>query len=238
MLSRLVEIAADDVRVRRAEAQAAVVRRYTETRYGAKSWGCERRVAARIEASTQGLDIRYVVTNLQGGSAEWLYDTLYCARGQAENLIKLHKSQLASDRTSCRSPLANQVRLVLHTAAYWLMLTVRDAIPKPHPLATAEFTTLRMRLLKIAARITETATRVRIAFAAACPEAAIVPRHRAQLPARRTMTRRAHRPRTHRSRQPQRRHNPDRCRDETGDMQHRARSSDSTTNINAMNRTG
>ena len=45
-LSRLVEVAADDVRVRRAEAQAAVVRRYTETCYGAKSWGCERRVAA------------------------------------------------------------------------------------------------------------------------------------------------------------------------------------------------
>ena len=60
---------------------------------------------------------------------------------------------------------------MLHTAAYWLMLTVRDAIPKPQALATAEFTTLRMRLLKIAARVTETATRIRIAFAAACPEA-------------------------------------------------------------------
>jgi hypothetical protein len=72
----------------------------------------------------QGLDIRYVVTNLQGGSAEWLYDTLYCARGQAENLIKLHKSQLASDRTSCRSALANQVRLIPtlsdnHSCAHW-----------------------------------------------------------------------------------------------------------------------
>ena len=173
VLGRLVEVAADDVRVRRAEAQAPVLRRYAETRYGAKSWGCERRVAARIEASTQGLDIRYVVTNLEFGSAEWLYDTLYCARGQAENLIKLHKSQLASDRTSCRSALANQVRLVLHTAAYWLMLTVRDAIPRAHPLATAEFTTLRMRLLKVAGRITEAATRVRIALAAACPEAAL-----------------------------------------------------------------
>jgi hypothetical protein len=171
VLDRLVEPAADDVRVRRAEAEAPVVRRYTETAYGAKSWGRARRVAARIEATTNGLDIRYVVTNLTRGSAEWLYDTLYCARGQAENLIKLHKTQLASDRTSCRSPLANQVRLVLHTAAYWLMLTVRDAIPKPQALATAEFATLRMRLIKIAARITETATRVRIAFAAACPEA-------------------------------------------------------------------
>ena len=159
------------MRVRRAEAQAPALRRYTQTRYGAKSWRCERRVAARIEATTKGLDIRYVVTNIAVGTAEWLYDTLYCARGQAENLIKLHKTQLASDRTSCRSPLANQMRLVLHTAAYWLMLKLRDAIPKPQPLASAEFTTLRMRLLKIAARITETATRVRIAFAAACPEA-------------------------------------------------------------------
>jgi Transposase DDE domain group 1 len=171
VLDRLVEAAADDVRVRRAEGEAPVVRRYSETRYGARSWHRERRVAARIEASTMGLDIRYVVTNLSHGSAEWLYDTLYCARGQAENLIKLHKTQLASDRTSCRSPLANQVRLVLHTGAYWLLLALRDAIPRPQPLATAEFTTLRLRLVKIAARITETATRVRIAFAAACPNA-------------------------------------------------------------------
>jgi len=170
VLRRLVEPVADDVRVRRAEANAAAIRRYTETRYGAKSWHVDRRVAARIEATTQGLDTRYVVTSLTHGSAEWLYDSLYCARGQAENLIKLHKTQLASDRTSCRSALANQVRLVLHTAAYWLMLTVRDTIPKPQPLALAEFATLRARLLKIAARITETATRVRIAFAAACPE--------------------------------------------------------------------
>ena len=56
------------------------------------------------------------------------------------------------------------------------MLTVRAAIPSPHALADAEFTTLRMRLLKIAARIIETATRVRIAFAAACPDAALIRR--------------------------------------------------------------
>jgi hypothetical protein len=176
-VDRLVDPVADEVRVRRAQAQAPaqapVVRRYCETRYGAKSWRCERRVAARIEATTQGLDIRYVVTSITAGSPQWLYDTLYCARGQAENLIKLHKTQLASDRTSCRSPLANQVRLVLHTGAYWLMLKLRDGIPRPQPLATAEFTTLRMRLIKIAARIVETASRVRIAFAAAHPEAAL-----------------------------------------------------------------
>ena len=171
VLDRQVDVAADDVRVRRAEGEAPVVRRYAETRYGAKSWKCERRVSARIEATCNGLDIRYVVTNIARGSAEWLYDTLYCERGQAENLIKLHKSQLASDRTSCRSPLANQVRLVLHTAAYWLMLMLRDAIPRPQPLASAEFKTVRLRLIKVAARVIESATRLRIAFAASCPEA-------------------------------------------------------------------
>ena len=152
-----------------------LVRRYTETRYGAKSWRCQRRGAARIEATSQGFNIRYVVTNMPHGSADWLYDTLYYARGQAENLIKLHKTQLASDRTSCRSPLANQVRLVLHTGACWMMLAVRDAIPRPQALGAAEFTTLRMRLIKIAARITETATRVRIAFATCYPEAELFP---------------------------------------------------------------
>ena len=59
----------------------------------------------------------------------------------------------------------------MHTAAYWLVLSVRDAIPNPQPLATTEFTTLRLHLIKIGACITETATRVRIAFTAACPEA-------------------------------------------------------------------
>ena len=127
----------DAARLRRAEAQANAVRRHTEVSYGAKSWRCQRRVAARIEATPKGLDIRYVVTNLTGGGAEWLYETLYCARGQMENFIKLHKTQLASDRTSCRSPLANQVRLVLHTGAYWLLLKVRAKIPQLQPLATA-----------------------------------------------------------------------------------------------------
>ena len=90
-----------------------------------------------------------------------------------ENLVKLHKAQLASDRTSCRSPLANQVRLVLHTAAYWLLLTLRDRIPTTHELAAAEFATLRLRLLKVAGRVIETASRVRLAFAAACPHAVL-----------------------------------------------------------------
>ena len=65
------------------------------------------------------------------------------------------------------------MRLILHTAAYWLMRTVRDAIPKPQPLASGEFSTIRLRLLKIAVRIKETASRIRLAFAANCPDAAL-----------------------------------------------------------------
>jgi hypothetical protein len=98
---------------------------------------------------------------------------VYCARGQAENLIKLHKAQLKSDRTSCRSANANQMRLILHTAAYWLMWKLRQAIPVTSALRAAEFTTLRARLIKVAARVVETASRVRIAFASTCPDAAI-----------------------------------------------------------------
>jgi hypothetical protein len=170
----------DPVIVDRADACATdralrglgVLRRYTETRYAARSWGPrQRRVAARIEASSMGLDIRFVVTSLKTGSAEHIYDTLYCARGQAENLIKLHKAQLKSDRTSCRSANANQMRLILHTAAYWLMWKLRQAAPATAALKIAEFATIRLRLIKVAARVIETASRIRIAFVSACPDA-------------------------------------------------------------------
>jgi hypothetical protein len=174
VLDRLVDATADDIRTRRALDQKVCLRGFAETSYRAKSWTTDRRACARIEATTKGLDIRFVVTSVETGSAEHIYETLYCARGQAENLIKLHKAQLASDRTSCRRPLANQMRLILHTAAYWLMLTVRDAIPKAHALANAEFATIRLRLLKLGARVIETVSRVRLAFAAACPEARLI----------------------------------------------------------------
>jgi len=169
----VIVTAADACATKRAIKQFPVLRHYAETRYGAKSWSCRRRVAARIEASTMGMDIRYVVTSLKEGSTEHIYDTLYCARGQAENLIKLHKSQLSSDRTSCRSANANQMRLILHTAAFWRMWRIQQAIPKATALATAEFATLRLRLLKVAARVMESASRIRVAFASACPDAAV-----------------------------------------------------------------
>jgi len=174
VLDRLVEETADDIRTRRALDQKPCLRGFAETSYRAKSWKTDHRACARIEATTKGLDIRFVVTSITTGSAEHIYQRLYCARGQAENLIKLHKAQLASDRTSCRSPLANQMRLILHTAAYWLMLTLRDAIPKAHALTTAEFNTIRVRLLKLGVRVVEMASRIRLAFAAACPDATLI----------------------------------------------------------------
>ena len=123
-------------------------------------------LARLMAASFPGVE---VVTSLEG-DAERLYEGVYCQRGQAENLIKLHKAQLASDRTSCHSATANQVRLMLHTAAFWLMHTVRAAIPEGHALAKAEFNTLRLRLLKIAARVIERGHRIRVHLPTSCVE--------------------------------------------------------------------
>lgn len=172
-LDALVCTKADEVRTRRAIGNLEGVRDCAETRYAAGTWSHPRRVVARIEATRKGLDIRYVVTSIARCDPASLYSGIYCARGQAENLIKRHKSQLASGRTSCRSPLANQMRLILHTAAYWLMRSLHDAIPGQQPLAKGEFSTLRLRLLKVAVRIKETATRIRLAFTANCPDAAL-----------------------------------------------------------------
>ncbi|MDZ4738316.1 MAG: IS1380 family transposase [Alphaproteobacteria bacterium] len=169
VLHALTREAAEAVSVQRALWGQDKRRGFKAFRYGAKSWDKERRFVARIEATPKGLDVRYVVTSLRAG-AKHLYETLYCARGNAENFIKLHKSQLASDRTSCRDPKANQFRLVLHTAAYWLLLTMRAVAPAHSPLRRAEFKTLRLRLIKIAARVVEGAARIRVFLPTACPE--------------------------------------------------------------------
>ena len=95
----LTREAADAICVQRALSGEDKCRGFKAFRYRAKTWGLERRFVARIEATPKGLDVRYVVTSLKAG-ARHLYETLYCARGYAENLIKMHKSQLASDRTS------------------------------------------------------------------------------------------------------------------------------------------
>jgi hypothetical protein len=180
VLDALVAKTADELRIRHAFSTEPKLRCYTSVEYQAGSWSRPRRVVARLEASLQPdakeegsmrqeVDIRYVVTSLKGDPRH-LYEDVYCKRGQMENLIKLHKAQLASDRTSCHSATANQVRLVLHTAAFWLMLTVRSAIPAASPLAKAEFATIRERLIKIGARVIEHIARIRIHLPTSCPE--------------------------------------------------------------------
>ena len=158
----------EDAAVSRVEGEAGKVRRYGEFRYAAGTWDAERRVIARVEASARGSDSRFVVTNL-AGTPRWLYEAVYCARGQAENLIKAHKLHLASDRTSCTRATANQFRLVLHTAAYWLLHTLRGLAPKTSFWRDAQFDTLRLALIEVAGRVTELATRIKLALPSGYP---------------------------------------------------------------------
>jgi hypothetical protein len=150
------------------------LRRYKEFHDGAASWGRVERIIARVEAGPQGTDTRFVVTNLAGGTARTLYEDLYCRRGQAENHIKSWKTHLAADRTSCHRGSANQLRLMLHTGAYWLMWSLRRLMPARSSWRVAQFDTLRLRLLKIAARVVAWKTRVLVHLPSACPDHAIL----------------------------------------------------------------
>jgi hypothetical protein len=167
LLTRVAELA-EDAAVSRVQGAGDKVRRHADLRYAAKTWKVERRVVARIEASPQGSDSRFIVTNL-AGAPPWLYEVLYCQRGQAENLIKAHKLHLASDRTSCTSATANQFRLLIHTAAYWLLHTLRGLAPKTSFWRNAQFDTIRLALIKVAARITEMKTRIKVALPSSYP---------------------------------------------------------------------
>ena len=98
-----------------------------------------------------------------------LYDKVYCARGRMENMIKEHKLYTKSDRTSCHRWEANQFRLFLHSGAYWLMHRLRQAAPRRSLWRKATFETLRRAFLKIAVRIEELKSRVRVALPSAYP---------------------------------------------------------------------
>jgi hypothetical protein len=185
VLDAMMAKTADNLRFHHAKSRQPKLRTYASFMYQATSWKRPRKVVARLECSLQPdvgettstgmrqeVDIRYVVTSLKG-SAQYLYEDVYCQRGQMENLIKLHKAQLSSHRMSCHSATANQVRLALHTAAFWLMHGVRAAIPQTDPLATAEFATIRERLIKIGARVIEHLARIRIQLPTSCPEGAL-----------------------------------------------------------------
>jgi len=167
LLAKVSDLA-EDAALERVESVADKVRRYREFRYAARTWHTERRVIARVEASARGSDSRFVVTNL-AGTPTALYETVYCARGQAENLIKAHKLHLASDRTSCSKATANQFRLLIHTAAYWLMHTLRGLAPTRSAWRDAQFDTIRLSFIKIAARVTEMVTRIKVSLPSSFP---------------------------------------------------------------------
>jgi len=152
-----------------AAPQIDKLRRFKEFFDGAVSWSRVERIVARVEVGAEGPDTRFVVTNLKVRNARVLYEDVYCRRGQAENHIKSWKAHLAADRTSCTKATANQFRLFLHAGAYWLMWGLRTSMPRRSMWRVAQFDTLRLRLIKIAARIVEMKTMIRVHLPASCP---------------------------------------------------------------------
>lgn len=116
-----------------------------------------------------GENIRFVVTNLPVPRNPWIYETIYCGRGQMENDIKEHKLFLHSDRTSCHKFAANQFRLFLHSAAYVLMHTLRSQELRGTSWVKAQFDRIQMRLLKVGVRVEELQTKVTFHFPSAFP---------------------------------------------------------------------
>jgi Transposase DDE domain group 1 len=157
-----------------AAPQVGKVRRYTEFYDAAASWSRVERIIGRVEAGADGADTRFIVTSLPTRNARVLYEEVYCQRGEAENHIKSWKTHLAADRTSCTKASANQFRLFLHAGAYWLMWSLRSLMPKRSPWRIAQFDTLRLRLIKIAARVVELKTQIRLHLPTACPDQAIL----------------------------------------------------------------
>ncbi len=151
-------------RVRRATKKSGETEtEFAETRYGAQSWGCRRRVVMKAEVvRLQGREprdnARFLVTNLRHGP-ERLYQ-IYRDRGDVENRIKELKDDLEIDRTSCSRFLANQLRVLLTAAAYVLFQELRLHWTRRTGLRS-QVATLRLRLIKIGARF-ETSVRRRI----------------------------------------------------------------------------
>lgn len=143
-------------------------RAFAEFRYAAKTWKCERRVIARLEYGAQGDNPRYILTNLRG-SAERLYDRLYCARGEMENRIKEAQLGLFADRLSSHYFAFNQFRLLLASLAYVLIERLRALALSGTEWAAAQVGTLRVKLLKIGAIIVKNTRRIRVPLASGYP---------------------------------------------------------------------
>jgi hypothetical protein len=150
----------------RAESGTDTVRLCGETLYQADSWDHPRRVIIKAEALPQGPNTRFVVTT-RPDPPESLYDW-YVARGEAENAIKDLKIACFADRLSDHRFLANQFRLLLHAAAYWLLDTLRCWLHSMR-VERMQLDTLRLRLLKIGGRVWQRSDRIRLRLASSHP---------------------------------------------------------------------
>lgn len=145
--------------------------RFTSFRYAAKSWKRTRRIIGKAEVTWLGPNPRFVVTSLDEFDPESLYRA-YCERGRCELWIKDFKNALAADRLSCSAFRANFFRLLLHAAAYRLLHALRGAAAHfSEHLGRAQFDTLRLRLLKIAAMVTQSTRRILVRLPGTHPEA-------------------------------------------------------------------
>jgi hypothetical protein len=152
---------------RRYQETGEKQRLFTSCSYQADSWNRPRRIIAKVEYTHLGANQRFVITNLSR-NPQFVYDDIYVLRGDVENRIKELKLELEADRLSCHRFLANQFRLLLHTAAYCLFWLLRHHLQDTE-LATAQVNTLRLKLLKIGARIRETSRRIWVHLASGYP---------------------------------------------------------------------
>ena len=143
-------------------------REFFRLHYAANSWSHRRQVIAKLEVTEKGRNPRFIVTNLDGDK-QYLYDKLYCARGEMENRIKEQQLGLFADRTSAHHWWPNQFRLLLSTLAYVLMETIRRIGLVGTDLARAQVGTIRLKLLKIGAVILRNTRRIRLLLSSACP---------------------------------------------------------------------
>jgi hypothetical protein len=145
------------------------VRLFDECVYQARSWPKAWRVLFKAEVMALGENTRFIVTSLPGLDAGTLYEEIYCARGQAENYIKHLKGDLASDRTSCTSFLANCMRLQLHAAAYVLHQQLRTQALQHTALSQAQPSTVIAKLFKIAVQVGQYKNKIVLRLPSACP---------------------------------------------------------------------
>jgi hypothetical protein len=135
-----------------------------------QSWSCARRVVAKAEYLDKGANPRFVVTSLptQAWAARELYEQAYCARGEMENRIKEQLS-LFADRMSTETLRANQLRLYFSSLAYVLVQALRRLALAGTAMAKAQVSTIRLRLLKIAAEVRLSARRVWLRYPRSYP---------------------------------------------------------------------